>query len=304
MPKVGETLTANSFECLPGGKGANSIVAGSRLGSNNAFICKLGTDSFGKEFINVLKADNINIENVSFSSDKPTSIASIVVDKSGANFCVVNFGATLELSVADINNAEEAVKNSKILVTTRMIREETALHALKLGKQHGCLTVFNFAPALSDLSEEFNAYVDLLVVNEIEAEVFTGNSVKTIDEAKEACRTVLARDGFYIGCVVTLGGQGCVYGDKKTGGIKHFPCKAVSVVDSTGAGDAFVGSLAHFVSFLGVESMHEAIELASEYATVSVTSKVLCNFYYLFFINFITSSGLLIFSALFIGFIF
>lgn len=273
MPKVGETLTANSFECLPGGKGANSIIAGSRLGSNNTFISKVGSDNFGKEFINVLKADNINTDNVTFSNDKPTSVASIVVDNSGSNFCVVNFGATLQLEKSDIDNAEGAIKKSKILVTTRMIKESTALHALKLAKKHDLITVFNFAPALSDLNEEFNTYVDLLIVNEVEAEVFTKSSVKTIEEAKAACRIVLDRDGFYIGCVVTLGGQGCVYGDKKTGKITHFPCVPVKVLDSTGAGDSFVGALAHYINILGVDSILQAIELASEYATLSVTKK-------------------------------
>ena len=86
----------------------------------------------------------------------------------GHNFCVVNYGATNELEPSDILNLEEAIQNSKILVTTRMIKEQTALQALKSGKKHDCITLFNFAPALSDLNDDFNIYVDLLIVNEVE----------------------------------------------------------------------------------------------------------------------------------------
>lgn len=75
--------------------------------------------------------------------------------------------------------------------------------------------------------------IDQVLLSTNKAEVFTKSSVKTIEEAKAACRIVLDRDGFYIGCVVTLGGQGCVYGDKKTGKITHFPCVPVKVLDST-----------------------------------------------------------------------
>lgn len=274
MPKVGETLCAKNFLCSPGGKGANSIVGASRLGSVNTFVSKLGNDQFGKDFVDVLKKDKINTDYLLFSTkNSPTSSASIVVDETGHNFTVVNYGATSELEPSDVINAEEAIQNSKILVTTMMIKEETALCALKLGKKHGCITVFNFAPAKHDLDDRFNKFVDILIVNEIEAEAFISCTVKTIEDAKNACKIVLARDGFYIGCVVTLGGEGCVYGDKKTGEIKHFPCVPVKVVDTTGAGDSFVGALSHYISYLGPDSIFSAIELALEYASLSVTRK-------------------------------
>lgn len=130
--------------------------------------------------------------------------------------------------------------------------------------------MFNFAPAIKDLDPEFNKYVDLLVVNEVEAEVFTGSSVKSVEEAEKACQVVLAREGFEIGVVVTLGEKGCVFGNKKNGDIKHYPGKKVKVVDSTGAGDAFCGSLSHFI---GKCDIYQAIELASSYASLTVQHK-------------------------------
>ena len=135
------------------------------------------------------------------------------------------------------------------------------------------ITIFNYSPALKDLNEEYNQYVDLLVVNEVEAEVFTKCSVKTVQDAKTACLNVLARDGFSLGVIVTLGEQGVVYCEKKSGEFLVLAAKKVQAVDSTGAGDAFVGSLAHYLSKLGVNEMKRAIELACEYATLSVTKK-------------------------------
>lgn len=130
--------------------------------------------------------------------------------------------------------------------------------------------MFNFAPAIQDLDPEFNRYVDMLVVNEVEAEVFTGSSVTSVQEAEKACRIVLSREGFEIGVVVTLGEKGCVFGNKKTGDIKFFCAKKVEVVDSTGAGDAFCGALSHFIAKCDI---YQAIELANSYASLTVQRK-------------------------------
>lgn len=130
------------------------------------------------------------------------------------------------------------------------------------------------------------------------AEVFTGSPVRNTDDAAKAAREVISREGFEIGVIVTLGESGCLFGDKKSQSVKFFEAKKVQVVDSTvifysihlikhnknlilifivlgqqGAGDAFVGSLAHYLGALGVESIHRAIELATEYASLSVQQK-------------------------------
>ena len=102
----------------------------------------MGNDNLGKEFIEILKKDDINIDNVTFSTEAPTSVASILVDKTGANYCVVNYGATLDLSEVDLDNAEETIKNSNILITTMMVPEKTALYALKLAKNNNCIKIF------------------------------------------------------------------------------------------------------------------------------------------------------------------
>jgi len=121
------------------------------------------------------------------------------------------------------------------------------------------------------LSPEFNQFIDILVVNEVEAEVFIGESVKSVDDAFKACKNVLSREGFHLGVVVTLGELGSVFGDKKTSEITHFECLKVNVVDSTGAGDAFVGAICHFIS--KQVPIKQAVELAGDYASISVQFK-------------------------------
>lgn len=145
MPKMAETMTANDFEMLPGGKGANVCIAAARLGSKNAFICKLGEDMFGKSFIATLQNENINIDHVSFTKDAPTSVASIMVDPNGNNSIAVNFGATLKLSEHDIDKAEDLIKQSKVLITSMVVKGDTALRSLKIAKKHNC----NFSKNLS-----------------------------------------------------------------------------------------------------------------------------------------------------------
>jgi ribokinase len=121
---------------------------------------------------------------------------------------------------------------------------------------------------------ELDENIDLLVVNEVEAEVFSKCPVKSVDEAKIACETVLSRDqGFSIGVIVTLGEQGALFCDKSTREFFYVEAKKVKAVDTTGAGDAFVGALAHFISKLGVKEIKRSIELACEYATLSVLNK-------------------------------
>lgn len=135
---MAETMTANDFELLPGGKGANVCIAAARLGSKNAFICKLGEDMFGKSFIAVLQKENINIDHVSFTKEAPTSVASIMVDPDGNNSIAVNFGATLKLSEQDIDRAEDLIKQCKVLITSMVVKGATALHSLKIAKKHDC----------------------------------------------------------------------------------------------------------------------------------------------------------------------
>lgn len=274
MPKMGETMAALNFIATPGGKGANACTAGARLGSTNAFVCKLGNDMFGRNFLETLRQDNVNTEHVTFTDRAPTSVASIMVDREGHNAIVVNFGATLELDEADLDRADESISASKVLVVSRVVKEATALYALKLAKKHDLITVFNFAPAIKDLNVEFNKYVDILVVNEVEAEVFTDSIVNTVDDAIRAANIVLSREGFHIGVVVTLGDQGALFVDKETRRARHFKSpKVKEVIDTTGAGDAFVGSLAHYIGSWGIKSIDKSIELACEYASVSVQFK-------------------------------
>lgn len=276
-PEINETVSANGFVCALGGKGANSSVASSRLGSKSAFISKIGDDFFGKYYMSNLTSENINIEHVTVTKDAPTSTASILVDNAGKNAIVVNFGATFQLSTRDLDNAEELIKKCQILITSLVLKPDIALYALKLAKKNNLLTIFNCAPTFKDLDPDFATNTDILVVNEAEAEALVKFSVGSVEDATRACQVLLAGPGYSVGVVITLGQNGCVFGNRLAPNrIDHFPAKKVNAVDSIGAGDAFIGSLAHYLSKFGVGDnglLNKSVELATEYASISVERK-------------------------------
>jgi ribokinase len=139
------------------------------------------------------------------------------------------------------------------------------------------ITIFNCAPAVQYLNSEFYALTDILVVNESEAEALAKFPVINLEDAKRACNYFLAQDGFSLGVCVTMGENGCFLGDRLSqNSVTHFKTKKINPIDSTGAGDAFTGSLAHYLSRfqnVNVESLHKSIELAVEYASLTVERK-------------------------------
>jgi ribokinase len=143
-------------------------------------------------------------------------------------------------------------------------------------------TVFNCAPAYKNLDPEFRKYTDLLVVNESEAEALTGLSVSSLEEGRKACEALLSEEGYSVGVIVTLGNNGALLAQRSEFNenvIIHFAAPKIKAVDSIGAGDAFVGSLAHYLSIETKSSnhqskeLHKAIRLSVEYASLSVERK-------------------------------
>jgi ribokinase len=141
-PEIDQTVSANGFTMCPGGKGANACIASARLGSRNAFISKIGDDFFGKYYLdNLRKENNLNVDHVSLSSEASTSVASILVNQAGKNAITLNFGATHALTTSDLDRAEEVIKNSKVLVTSMVLKSEIALYSLKMAKKHDCKSI-------------------------------------------------------------------------------------------------------------------------------------------------------------------
>ncbi|XP_060552419.1 ribokinase-like isoform X1 [Ruditapes philippinarum] len=264
FPVPGETLQGTKFSMGFGGKGANQCVMTAKLGAKSAMISKVGKDTFGDGHIKNFKDVGICTDYVYTTTEASTGAAPICVNESGQNSIVIIPGANLLLDEHDLVSAEKVISGSKVMLCQLEINPKITLEALKMGRKHGVQTILNPAPAIP-LDKEFYSYTDVLCPNESEAELLLGIPVKTIDDAKLAARKL-----HDVGCrdvIVTLGEMGCVVMEGNTSNVVHLPAPKVEALDTTGAGDSFIGSLAYFLATrpeLGlVESARRAIQIAS-----------------------------------------
>ncbi|XP_026330769.1 ribokinase-like isoform X2 [Hyposmocoma kahamanoa] len=264
LPSPGETLHGTKFVTSYGGKGANQCVAAAKLGGNAHMICKLGDDQWGKKYKEHLKECGVNVTYSHNAANSMTGIAQISVAENGENQIVIVPGANKLLSKSDVQEALVLIKNADILIGQLEIPYETTLEAFKLNKG---LRLLNAAPAMQDIHEIF-PYCSILCVNESEASYLTNNSV-TLSNAAHALLRLLDT-----GCetvVITLGEKGAVYATKYDRKGIHVLTRSVKPVDTTGAGDAFVGALATFLVKYKTLPLHQIIGAACEVATISVT---------------------------------
>ena len=263
MPLPGETLTGGAFQTIAGGKGANQAVACARLGSTPvAMIGCLGDDPFGQTLRAALVADNIDVSHVTMLPGVASGIASILVDASGQNSIVIAGGANDLLTPAHIDAAKPLLASASIVVLQLETPPATVQHAIALAHSLGKTVVLNPAPAAS-LAAAVLAQVDYLIPNEIEAAMLLDDG-RPDDHAASAtalralvCRNVL----------VTLGAQG-VHAALEAGS-QDFPAQAVKAVDTTAAGDTFIGG---FVAALATGARPAAaIDLGQRAAAIGVT---------------------------------
>jgi ribokinase len=269
MPLPGETITGGQFRTIPGGKGANQAVACARLSSDAAkvaMIACLGDDAFGLELRAALRKDGIDDSHVTTIPATASGIASILVNDNGQNSIVLAAGANAALSPAHIDAARSLIEQARIVVLQLESPLPTVRHAIKLAHALGKIVVLNPAPAQA-LPADLLAQIDYLVPNEIEAAMLAGVPAAGID-SDEQLAAVIARlraDGAS-NVLVTLGEKG-VYA-ALTAGAAHFDAQPVKAVDTTAAGDTFIGG---FVAALAEgRSEAEAIAFGQRAAALSV----------------------------------
>ncbi len=267
MPTRGETIEGPSFEMGHGGKGANQAVAAARLGASVTFVSKVGDDSFADATLKALGGYGIDMRHVERVPGRSSGVATILVESSGENCIVIVKGANADLSPADIERAAEDLKRCELILLQLEVPLETVYAAIAFGKRHGVKTVLNPAPANPDLDIERIRDADFFIPNETELAILTGLPVTTEDEIGIAARSLLAKG---VGTViVTLGARGALLATPA--GTKLIAPVRVAPVDTTGAGDAFVGSFARFLAAgLDVEA---ALGRAVRYAANSVTRR-------------------------------
>ena len=267
MSVKGETVEAPSFEMGHGGKGANQAVAAAKLGASVVMITAVGDDMFADATIRNLEAVGIDTAHVRRVKGKPSGVAPIMVEPNGENSILIVKGANADLSPADIDGAADVLKTCDLILMQLEVPLETVYAAIAFGKRHGVKTVLNPAPATAALDVDRIRDVTFFIPNETELAILTDMPVNTESNIVTAARSLLNKG---IGTViVTLGSRGALLTTPTNAQkIEPVPVKAV---DTTGAGDAFVGSFARF--FAGGAPLEAALKQAALYAADSVTRR-------------------------------
>jgi ribokinase len=266
MPIWGETVLAKHFETSFGGKGANQAVAAAKLGAEVVMVTNLGDDGLGESALNNFKSYGIDTAHVRRIANQSTGTATILVDeKSGDNSILIVAGANGDLSAADVDAASEALKQCDLILLQLEIQLETAYAAIRFGRKNGLKTILNPAPARRNLDMGVVTQASFLMPNETELAILTDMPVESEAEVSAAAQS-LVRQGVET-VIVTLGARGSLMATR-AGGRAISPVR-VRAVDTTGAGDAFIGSFARYLA--GGLSLDEALAEATRYSALSVT---------------------------------
>jgi len=263
FPNAGETIFGQRFDLGFGGKGANQAVAARLCGADVFMVARVGTDLFGPATIENFKRFGIDTTHVKQVEGLSSGVAPIFVEPNGQNRILVVKGANDAVKAADVNDAAEMLKTTDCIVLQFEIPLETVYYTVAFARKHGIRCIVNPAPAAPVDISSF-AGLDYFVPNESEAETITGMKVREIEDAKN-CAEKLVRDGIQR-VIITLGAKGCFVASNTS---VHVPPFAVKSIDSTGAGDAFIGSFAVFLAegFPELEAAHRA----NLYAGLSTT---------------------------------
>ena len=249
FPQPGETISGEDLQTLPGGKGANQAVAAARLGTSVSMLGRVGKDNFGDYLLQNLQSNQVDTNHVQ-REDGSTGTAIIIVDSNGQNSIVLSPGANGKVSPTDVETLP--LSGFSLLLLQLEIPIETVLSAARRAKDSGLRVLLNPAPAYS-LPDELITRSDYLVPNENELNLLTNQTVNDIPSAERAARILLERGAQTV--IVTLGANGALIVTKENS--KHIPAFKVNVVDTTAAGDAFIGGFAS--ALLQDKSLEDAV---------------------------------------------
>jgi ribokinase len=264
QPRAGETLIGDGFATDQGGKGANQAVAAARMGVQVAMVGRVGDDDHGRRMRSALEREGIDTTAVSTDDTLPTGVAAILVAHDGENSIVVVPGANHALGLQHIDAAAAQLTKARVVVAQLEVPQAAVFHALRLARSAGAVTLLNAAPA-AVLAPELLQTVQWLVVNEGEAAALLGTPVVEMSQARAAARALLAWGP--VDVVVTVGARGLVHAN--AAGVTHHAANAVKAVDTTGAGDTFVGVLA--ASLAQGLPADEALRRGQAAAAIAVT---------------------------------
>ena len=264
FPRPGETIFGKKFDLGFGGKGANQAVAARLCGANVGMVATVGSDLFGPATIKNFESQGIDAKYVAIAEGASSGVAPIFVEPGGQNRIIVVKGANDLLSPEDVDAAAPLLRKADTIVMQFEIPLRTVYYTVRFAKANGIRCIVNPAPAQQVDFAQVSAAA-YFIPNETEAEITTGMAVKSIDDAKK-CAEFLLRKGMQR-VVITLGDRGSLVAGMD--GMEHVPAFQVQAVDTTGAGDAFIGSFAVFLGE-GIPEK-EALRRANLYAALSTT---------------------------------
>lgn len=262
---AGETLHGSGFMIGHGGKGANQALAMAKLGAEVHLVGNVGNDYFGSELINQLKHDGVHVDNIQIINNVPTGTAIIIIIN-GNNRIILDSGANATVSIDCVHHAEKIISKCGLLVSQFEIPYNSVYEAFLLARKKDVMTLLNPSPSFP-IDDRLYQNTDIIIANEHEASDLTKIDVLDIDSAKKAIDWFLKK-GIKTP-IITLGAEGCVFSNGAT--IEHIPTDVVDVIDTTCAGDSFLGAFA--VMMMKGEGIRNAIQYATAAGTITVTRR-------------------------------
>ena len=275
LPSLGNTEVGNSFTRGPGGKGANQAVCLSKLGVNTYFIGRFGKDEFSSILLEDIRNYGLNINYSVIDEKRQGGVVFIVVDQTGNNTMIADFGSNLYLSSDDVKNASKVFENVNVILLQFEVSEDANKKAISLAKKNGCKIVLNPAP-FRIFDPEILSSIDVLTPNLFElsqilkylhGEDVISPDTNNIVAIEKGAESLIERGVKHI--VITLGSRGSIYVNQKFK--RRFGTFKVDPIDSTAAGDVFTSAFAY--KYVEGESISEAIRFASAASAITITRK-------------------------------
>ena len=262
LPFKGETLTANGAAFSAGGKGANQAVQAAKLKTPTYMVGCVGTDASADFLVNTAKEYGVNVD---YIRKVPGSSGMGVINavEDGSVYACIVRGANFEVTKEDVDNAVPILKESGVCILQNEIPVEIIAYAIDKAKEAGCIVVLNAAPAI-ELPEECLSKVDILVVNEVEAEFYCHEKIDSVEKAKTEIKKMAEK--YNNNVIFTLGKDGAVAYENGT--IEFIPAMKVDAIETTGAGDSYIGAVSH--SIIEGKSLIEACKFATKCSAITV----------------------------------
>lgn len=265
MPKPGETIHTKEIFSAGGGKGANQAVAAQRSGAKTHFIGAVGDDDAGKTMLDLLTQEKINLAGITKMTKQSTGQAYVTVDDAGENQIVIHGGANMAFTPDDVAAHRDIIEASDFVVAQFESAVDSTVEAFKIAQAAGVKTILNPAPAMEKVPAELLAVTDMIVPNETETETLTGIAIT--DEASMMKASAALHELGISAVIITIGSKGAFYDINGRHGV--IPAFKVEAVDTTSAGDTFIGAMSSVLD-KDFSNLEDAIRYGNRASSIAV----------------------------------